>query len=117
MTHVERKTLIVKLLLWFYKLHEIIISDYIDAYILVSRTIAITVTGADDAAKQLYERSEGVRFKNCAPFTDCTSEVNSTQIDNAKYICYCAIWLNIAIIIQKHQDVCGNIIEMIQTIT
>ena len=25
-------------------------------------------------------------FKNCAPFTDCISEINNTQIDNAKYI-------------------------------
>ena len=25
-------------------------------------------------------------FKNCAPFTDCISEVNNTQVDNAKYI-------------------------------
>ena len=24
-------------------------------------------------------------FKNCAPFTDCISEINNTQIDNAKY--------------------------------
>ena len=25
-------------------------------------------------------------FKNCAPFTDCISEINNTQIDNAKDI-------------------------------
>ena len=25
-------------------------------------------------------------FKNCAPRTDCISEINSTQIDNMKYI-------------------------------
>ena len=23
-------------------------------------------------------------FKNCAPFTDCISEINNTQVDNAK---------------------------------
>ena len=27
-----------------------------------------------------------VVFKNCAPFTDCISEINNTQIDNAKDI-------------------------------
>ena len=27
-----------------------------------------------------------VVFKNCAPFTDCISEINNTQIDNAKNI-------------------------------
>ena len=25
-----------------------------------------------------------VTFKNCAPFTDCISEINNTQVDNAK---------------------------------
>ena len=25
-----------------------------------------------------------VPFKNCAPFTDCISEINNTQADNAK---------------------------------
>ena len=25
-------------------------------------------------------------FKNCAPFTDCISEINNNQIDNAKYV-------------------------------
>ena len=30
------------------------------------------------------ERDKGVAFKNCAPFTKCISEINNTQIDNAK---------------------------------
>ena len=60
--------------------------DYSDAYILVSGTITITRAGNDDAAWRLDERNKGVIFKNCAPFTDCISEINNTQIDNAKYI-------------------------------
>ena len=60
--------------------------DYSNAYIIVSRTVTITGAGADDAAKRLDERNKGVIFKNCAPFTDCISEINNTQIDNAKYI-------------------------------
>ena len=60
--------------------------DYSDAYILVSGTIIITGAGADDSAKRLEEKNKGVIFKNCAPFTDCISEINNTQIDNAKYI-------------------------------
>ena len=59
--------------------------DYSDAYILVSETIAVTRAGADDA-KRLDKRNKGVIFKNCAPFTDCISEINNTQIDNAKYM-------------------------------
>ena len=30
--------------------------------------------------------NKAIVFKNCAPFTDCISEINNTQIDNAKYI-------------------------------
>ena len=58
--------------------------DYSDAYILVKRTITITGAGADAAARQPDERNQGVIFKNCAPFTDCISEINNIQIDNAK---------------------------------
>ena len=60
--------------------------DYSDAYILVKGTITITRAGADAAARQADERDKGVAFKNCAPFTNCISEINNTQIDNAKDI-------------------------------
>ena len=46
-----------------------------DAYILVSGTITITGAEADNEAKRLDERNKGVIFKNCAPFTDCISEI------------------------------------------
>ena len=59
--------------------------DYSDAYILVSGTITITGAGNKDAARRLDERNKGVISKNCASFTDCISEINNTQIDNAKY--------------------------------
>ena len=63
-----------------------ILCDYSEAYILVSRTITIAGAGIDDAARRLDERNKGVIFTNCAPFTDYLSEINNTQIDNAKYI-------------------------------
>ena len=58
--------------------------DYSDAYILVKGTITITGAGNDAAARQADERDKVVIFKNCAPFTNCISEINNTQIDNAK---------------------------------
>ena len=58
--------------------------DYSDTYILVCGTITITGEGPDIAAKQLDERNKEVIFKNCAPFTDCISDISNTQIDNAK---------------------------------
>ena len=59
---------------------------YSDAYIVVKGKIAITGAGDDAAARQAEERDKGVAFKNCAPFTNCISEINNTQIDNAKEI-------------------------------
>ena len=60
--------------------------DYSDAYILAKGTITITGAGADAAARQADERDKGVAFKNCAPFINCISEINNTQVDNAKDI-------------------------------
>ena len=60
--------------------------DYSDAYILVKGTTTINGRGADAAARQADERDKGVSFKNCAPFINCISEINNTQIDNAKNI-------------------------------
>ena len=59
---------------------------YSEAYILIKGKIAITGAGDDAAARQADERDKGVAFKNCAPFTNCISEINNTQIDNAKDI-------------------------------
>ena len=58
--------------------------DYSDAYILVKGTMTINGSGADAAARQADERDKGVAFQNCAPFTNCISEINNTQVDNAK---------------------------------
>ena len=57
--------------------------DYSDAYILIKGIITITGEGADDAAKQADERNKGVISKNYAPFVNCKSEINNTEIDNA----------------------------------
>ena len=58
--------------------------DYSDAYILVKETISVNNTAAQGAATN--NTNKKVIFKNCAPFTNCISEINNTQIDNAKDI-------------------------------
>ena len=60
--------------------------DYSDAYILIKGTITIARAGDATAVRQAVERDKGVVFKNCAPFTNCISEINNTQVDNAKDI-------------------------------
>ena len=58
--------------------------DYSDAYILVKGTISVNNTAAQGVAAN--NTNKKVIFKNCTPFTNCISEINNTQIDNAKDI-------------------------------
>ena len=60
--------------------------DYRDAYLLVKGKITITGAGDDEVARQADERDKDVAFKNCTPFTNCISEINNTQVENAKDI-------------------------------
>ena len=60
--------------------------DYSGAYILVKGTITIVGAGADAAAREADEKEKGVIFKNFEPFINCISEINNTQVDNAKDI-------------------------------
>ena len=57
--------------------------DYSDAYILAKRTISIAQILTPTQPENIHKK---VVFKNCGPFTDCLSETNNTQMDNAKYI-------------------------------
>ena len=56
--------------------------NYSDACILVEETISITGVGADGAARQADKRDKGVILKNCAPFINCKTEINNTEIDD-----------------------------------
>ena len=58
--------------------------DYSDAYILVKGTITVNNTPAADA--NASNTNKKVICKNCAPYTNCISEINNTQVDNAKDI-------------------------------
>ena len=57
---------------------------YSAVYILVSGSVIIDRAGNNDNEKQSHKRNKEVTFRNCVPFTDCISEINNTQIDNAK---------------------------------
>ena len=58
--------------------------DYSDAYILVKGTTTVNNTAAADV--DANDNNKTVIFKNCAPFTNCISEINKTQLNNAKDI-------------------------------
>ena len=58
--------------------------DYSNAYILVKGSILVNNTaGVGDDANNTGKKA---LFKNCAPFTDCISKINNTQVGNAKDI-------------------------------
>ena len=56
--------------------------NYSDAYIHVRGTITVNNTAAEGAAAN--NNNKKVVFKNCTPFTNCISEINNTDLDNAK---------------------------------
>ena len=58
--------------------------DYSDAYIRVKGNISVNNNAGAGAAAN--NPNKKVIFKNCAPFTNCISKINNTQIDNAEYI-------------------------------
>ena len=58
--------------------------DYSDAYILVKGIITLNNTIA--AGADANNTNKKVIFENCATFTNCISEINNTQVDNAKDI-------------------------------
>ena len=60
------------------------LSDYSDAYILVKGTITVANTAASDS--DTNNPNKEVIFKNCAPFSNCISRINNTQIDDIQYI-------------------------------
>ena len=58
--------------------------DYSDTYILVKGNISVNNNAGDGAAVNNINKK--VIFKICAPFTNCISKINNSQIDNAEYI-------------------------------
>ena len=58
--------------------------DYSDSYILAKGAITVNNTAAEGAAAT--NTNKKVIFKNCVPFTNCTSKINNTQIFDAEHV-------------------------------
>ena len=58
--------------------------DYSDAYILVKRNTSVNDTAG--TSSDANNTNKKVIFKNWAPFNNCISKINNTQVDNAKDI-------------------------------
>ena len=58
--------------------------NYSDVYILVKGTVTVANTPAQ--VQNNNGAGKKVILKTCAPFTDCKSRINNTQVDDASYI-------------------------------
>ena len=56
--------------------------DRSDVYITVKGTITVLKTVA--AGSAVNNTGKKVIFKNCATFTDCITEINNTEVDDAQ---------------------------------
>ena len=86
--------------------------DYSDTYILVKGTTTVNNTVAADADANITNKKI---FKNFPPFTNCISEINNTQVDNAKDIDIVMPMYNLieySNSYPKHPEVCGNIVKI-----
>ena len=72
MIHVERITLKVKL--------NLKLQCWSQTYEIRIRKVPNTSAADEDA----NNAGKKVTFKNCAPFTDCISEINNTKIENSE---------------------------------
>ena len=80
--------------------------DYSDSYILIKGTITVARVAAPVPADKVDKEAV---FKNCPPFTDCISEINNTQIDNAKEIDVVMPMHNLIDYINNYSEVSGSL--------
>ena len=88
--------------------------DYSDAYVLVTGNIAVTktiATGGNNLLRRKQPLAEAtqVAFKNCAPFIKCSTEIDSTLVDEANFI---NITMSMYILIEysdNYSDTSGNL--------
>ena len=80
--------------------------DYSDAYILVKGNVTVNNTVAGAATNNTNKR---VMFKKCAPFTNCISKINNTQIDNAEYIDIVMPMYNLIEYSDNYSKTCGSL--------
>ena len=75
----------------------------------MSGTIAVSELAASGGNNNMQKV-----FKYFAPFTDCISEINNTQIDTTKYIDVVMPMYDLIKYNDNYQEVHGNITEMDQ---
>ena len=83
------------------------VCEYSDAYILVKGNISVINNAAVDA--DANNTNQKVIFTNCAPFTDCISKINNTEVDNAKDIDIVMAMYNLIEYINNYSKTSGSL--------
>ena len=79
--------------------------DYSDAYVLATGTITVPNTGT--AANE--NNRKNMIIKNYAPFTEYISEIDNTQICNAKYIDVAMLMYNLIEYSDNYSKIWGRL--------
>ena len=72
--------------------------DYSDAFILVTGNITVTTDNNTDVA-----------FKNCAPFSTCTTKINDVFVDEANHIYIAMPMYNLIEYSDNYSDTSGSL--------
>ena len=89
--------------------------DYSNAYILLKGTI--TVPNMTAAGAPVNNTSKKLLLQSYAPFIDCTTQLNNTQVDEAQKIYIVMPMYNLieySDLTRGHQEAYGNTVEMKQ---
>ena len=89
--------------------------DYSDAYILVKGNISVNNTVADDAAAN--KTNKKAIFKICAPFLECISKINNTQVGNAKDIDIIMPMYNLIEYSDNYSKASGSLLQYCKDVT
>ena len=89
--------------------------DYSDAYIHVRGSITVNKTAAADA--DANNTNKIVIFENCAPFTNCISEINNTYLDNAKVLDIEMPMYNLIEYSDNYSKICGSLWQHTKDVT
>ena len=76
-------------------------------HIYLLKEITVNNTAAYGVAAN--NNNKNVIFRNCAPFTNCISEINNTQIDNAEYIDIVMPMYNLIEYSDNYSKICGSL--------
>ena len=71
----------------------------------------ITNTGqkVDVEEERADKRNKNVKFKNCAPFSDCIIEIHNTQVENSKDLDVVILMYNLIEYIDKYSKSFGRL--------